>query len=106
MKYNNKDIMYKKAVKLYLQGKSYKEIAEILGCSRNYASKLIKDDSNVKEKQNTKTLKLYKNRKRIELALIDNTLTKIGFSRSNINEYADIFIDEKNQQIIIKKHKE
>ncbi len=106
MKYNNKNEMKEQAVLLYLKGKTYIDIAEIIGCSRNYVSNLIKNDERVVKKQNLKVLKIHNStpttKKSLTIGI--NVLNKIGISRNNdIEEYVELLIDESNKQILIKK---
>lgn len=107
MKYNNKDEMREQAIQLYLGGKNYIEIAKILSCSRNYVSNLIKDDMKVKEKQNNKVLKVYKNpnKGKKNLTIGIDLLSKIGIDKDNKStDYVQVKLDERNNSLIIKKY--
>ena len=107
MKYKNKDDMRRQAIQLYLEGKNYIEIAKILSCSRNYVSNLIKDNEQVKEKQNNKVLKVYKNpnKGKKNLTIGIDLLSKIGIDKDNQSiDYVQINLDEKNKSLIIKKY--
>lgn len=107
MKYKNKDDMKKQAIQLYIEGKNYIEIAKILSCSRNYVSNLIKDDEKVKEKQNNKVLKVYKNpnKGKKNLTIGIDLLSKIGIDKDKKStDYVQVNLDEKNKTLIIKKY--
>lgn len=108
MKYVNKDKMKETAVDLYLKGKNYSEIAKLLNCSRNYVSTLIRDDEQVKRKQDETILKVDKNykTKKMRLTLSINYFNAIGISENPLNEdFVNVYLDRENEQIIIKKHK-
>lgn len=107
MKYNNREEMKNKAIKLYLNGKNYIEIAKILGCSRNYVSNLIKDDEAIIKKQTTKILKVYKspNRRKKNLTIGIELLGLIGVNKSEkVDDYVQVQFDKKNKNLILKKH--
>lgn len=107
MKYNNREEMKEEAIKLYLEDKNYIEIAKIIGCSRNYVSNLIKEDTRVKSYKNKKIVKLYKklNQSKITIPISLDYWQKIGVSKNpNIAENIEITVDEKKQIILIKKH--
>lgn len=108
MKYDNKKEMKKQAIKLYLQGKNYVEISDILGCSRNYVSTLIRNDNRIIEKQNKKILKVYKNAKtgKKNVTIGIDLLSKIGIDRrKEIEDYVQVEFDKNTNQLILKKHK-
>lgn len=101
MKYKNKDSLKEKAVQLYLEGKTYIEIAKILNVSRNYVSNLIKDDVRVIEK--SKIIKVTKGSHKF-LKIGINLLNKIGItSNSDVDEYVEISVNSKENAIIVKK---
>ena len=107
MKYKNREELKNKFVELYLQGKTMQEIAKLTDCSRNYVSNLIKDNKLVKDKRNKKTIKVYKLKSQNRMTVSINTefLRKIGINNNqNNDEYVDVFVDEKNKTITIKKH--
>lgn len=107
MKYKNREELKSKFVELYLQGKTMQEIAKLTSCSRNYVSNLIKDNKLVKDKRNKKTIKVYKlkNQNRMTVSINTEFLKKIGINNNqNNDEYVDVFVDEKNKIITIKKH--
>lgn len=107
MKYNNKDEIKENAIKLYLEGKTLIEIAEMTGCSRNYLGNLIKDDNRVKDYRNKKTVQLYKwkNQRRINVPISTEFWGKIGISsNNNVKDSVDIIVNENEGTIIIKKH--
>jgi len=107
MKYKDKDYMKEQAIQLYIEGKNYIEIAKIIGCSRNYISNLIKNDIKIKEKQNTKVLKVYKNpnKGKKNLTIGIDLLSKIGINKDNTSiDYVQVSLDEKNKSLIIKKY--
>lgn len=93
-------------IKLFLDGKNYIEIAELTNHSRNYIANLIRDDNRVKEKLNTRIVKVYKlkNSTRMKIPISTDFLSKIGISKdNNKDEYVEINLDEKNKTITIKK---
>lgn len=97
-----------KCINLYLKGKTYKEIGELTNRSRNFISGLIKDDIRIKEKNKMKTIKVYKlkSQKRMNITINTDFLSKIGISSDvKKDDFVDIFLDENNESIIIKKHK-
>ena len=105
--YVDKDKMKEKAINLYLEGKNYSQIANILGCSRNYVSTLIRKDDRVEEYKNNKIIKLYKNPhySKIVAQISIDFWEKIGVSKDvNIVDNVKISVDEKKKIIIIKKH--
>lgn len=107
MKYKNREELKNKFVELYLQGKTMQEIAKLTGCSRNYVSNLIKDNKLVKDKRNRKIIKVYKlkNQNRMTVSINTEFLRKIGITNNqDKDEYVDVFVNEKNNTITIKKH--
>ncbi len=107
MKYKNKEELKEKAIELYSNGNSYIEIAQIMGCSRNYISELIRDDERIKLIHSQKILKVYKNpnNSKKHLTIGINLLCEIGISPDCSNtEYVIVSLDKKNGQLIIKKH--
>lgn len=102
-----KENLKEECVKLFLAGKNYTEIAKLTNYSRSYIANLIKDDNRVKEKLNTKTVKVYKlkNSTRMKIPISTDFLSKIGIDKDNKKEeYVEINLDEKNKSIIIKKN--
>lgn len=107
MKYKNKDIMKEQAIQLYIEGKNYIEISQIIGCSRNYVSNLIRDDIRIKEYKNKKVVKLYKKERKstIILPISLEYWEKIGISKDlNTTEHVEITVDEEKKIMVIKKH--
>lgn len=107
MKYDNKNNMKELAIELYLNGKNYTEISRIIGCSRNYVSNLIRSDERVVEKKNSKILKVYKNSNKTKknLTIGIELLTLIGVSKNeNVDDYVQIWFDNKNKNLILKKY--
>ena len=107
MKYTNKEELKEKCIELYLSGKTYKEIGKLTDHSRNFVANLIKDDIRITEKKNIKTIKVYKlkSQKRMKITINTDFLAKIGISSDlKKDDYVDIFLDENNKSIIIKKH--
>lgn len=101
MKYENKDELKEKAIQLYLEGKNYTKIAKELNISRNYVSRIIKDDIRVVEKEHI--LKVSKKCPK-NLVISNKFLNKIGITNnSKIDEYIEISIDIKNNCILLKK---
>lgn len=102
----NETELKEKCIKLFLQGKTFTEIAKLTGWSRTYITSLIKNDKRIIDKRNTTKIKVYKNKKikRISLTLNKETLEKIGVSEDlSKEEYVDIIYDKKNNVIVIKK---
>ncbi len=110
--YKRSDIMDKKELKekcinMFLEGKTYTEIAKLTNWSRTYISRLIEDDERVIRKKNTRKMKVHKRKDDNRLVIYIPTayIEKLGISRDfNKDEYVDIKLDEKNKNIIIKKH--
>lgn len=108
MNYRDREELKKEAIKLYLNGYNFSEIAKKFNFSRTFITELIKNDTKVKEKRNYTTLKVYKNQKnkKMRLGLSTTFLSEIGISSNcSIIDYVDVFLDKDNEQIIIKKHK-
>lgn len=108
MKYDNKDLLKKKCVDLYLQGNSMIEISKIVNCSRNYVGQLLKDDSSIIQFKNTSRVKVnkLKSQKRMLVSISTNFLKKIGISDNpDIDEYVDVTVNDRDKFITIKKHK-
>lgn len=108
MKYDNKDLLKKKCIELYLQGKTMQEISDIVNCSRNYVGQLLKNDSSVVQFKNSSKVKVnkLKNQKRMLVSISTNFLKKIDISDdTNIDEYVDVTVNENLKVITIKKHK-
>ena len=102
-----KEKLKEEFIKLYSEGKSYVEIAKLTGWSRTYISKMIKNDERVKAIKNTKEIKVQKKKSgnRLVIYIPTQYVEKLGISRtSNKDEYVNVTVDEKNKNIIIKKH--
>ena len=98
-----------KCIELYLQGKTYSEIAKLTNWSRKYITDLIKNDKKIIEKNNVKKIKLYKRKdnKQIQIYIPTEFIKKLGISKDTFDiEYVDIYFDENNKNIVIKKHSE
>ena len=107
MKSEERKILREKFIELYLSGKNMREIAKITGCSRNYIGQVIKDDDRIKNYRNNVVLKIYKYKKRnkMNVPISVGFLEKIGISRNLEKEdYVDVFVDENEKKITIKKH--
>ena len=107
MKYKNKEKLKEQAIQLYMKGKTYMEISEVLGCSRNYVSELIRDDERIKQLHNQKILKVYKNpnKGKKNLTIGIDLLSKIGISTEySSTDYVKVSLDKESQQLIIRKH--
>lgn len=103
-----KEELKEKCVNLFLEGKNYTEIAKLTGYSRQYISKLIKEDERVKERLNKKIIKVnkLKNSSRFKLSLSTEFLSKIGISKDyKKSDYIEIKLNEKSKTITIKKQK-
>lgn len=106
MKYTDKVEMKEKAIKLYLENKTYSEVAKILGVSRDYITNLIKYDERIINKNNNKIIKVgkYKGKKGVQIGI--TLLNEIGINNNpEIDEYVEIAVDKDNDQITVKKHK-
>ncbi len=106
MRYKNREELKERAISLYIAGKSYVEISKIIGCSRNYVSSLIKNDERIRSFHNQKILKVYKNpnNSKKNLTIGIDLLSKIGVSNEcDFADYVNVFLDESNNQLIIKK---
>ena len=107
MRYDNINEMKNKALQLYSSGKNYTEIAQNIGCSRNYVSNLIKNEREVLEKKYSKILKVYKNPNRTKknLTIGIELLNLIGVSKDeNVDDYVKVTFDKKNKILILKKY--
>jgi len=97
----------KEAVRLFLSGNNFSEIAKKMNFSRTFITDLIKNDERVKAKRNFTTIKVYKNgkNKKMRLGLSTAFLSEIGIDKDCSKvDYVDVFLDKENGQIIIKKH--
>ena len=56
----DKKELKKKFIEMYLEGKTYSEIAKLTGWSRTFVTNLIKDDKKIIEKNHMKKIKVYK----------------------------------------------
>ncbi len=93
-------------IQLFLEGKSIAEISKLTGWSRKYITNLIKNDNRIIEKENTKILKVSKQKegKQLVTYIPSKFLENIGISRNkNEIEYVKVTQDLKNKTIIIKK---
>ena len=82
------------------------EIAKLTGWSRNFVSELIRDNEKVKEKKNTKKVKLYKfkNRGRVDVPISVDFWRKIDINTDlDVAEFVNITVKENEKEIIIKK---
>lgn len=107
MKYDNKDLLRKKCVELYLDGKSMSEISKVVNCSRNYVGQLLKNTKEVIQYRNKSKVKVfkYKSINKMTVPISVNFLNKIGISKDvNVAEYVDVSVDDKKKEIIIRKH--
>ena len=103
----DKKELKKKFIEMYLEGKTYSEIAKLTGWSRTFVTNLIKDDKKIIEKNHMKKIKVYKRKdnKQMTISIPTDFIKKIGISEDlNITEYVDIYIDENTKNIVIKKH--
>lgn len=102
----DKKELKEKCIKLFLQGKTFTEIAKLTGWSRTFITNLIKNDKRIINKRNITKIKVYKNKKtkRISLTLNKETLNKIGISDDSYkDEYVNVLYDEKDNSIVIRK---
>ena len=107
--YMEKGELKKKCIELYLEGKTYTEIAKLTGWSRTFITDLIKNDEKIIEKNNTKKIKLYKRKdnKQVQIYIPTEFIRKMGISKdTDDTEYVDIYFDENTKNIVIKKHSE
>ncbi len=102
----NKKELKEKCINMFLEGKTYTEIAKLTNWSRTYISRLIEDDERVINKKNTRKIKVTKrkNRKQMVIYIPTEFIEKLEISNDkNINEYVDITLDEKSKNIKIQK---
>ena len=95
-----------KCINLYLEGKTFTEIAKLTGWSRTFISRLIKNDIRVINRKNTIKIKIYKNEKlkRISHNINKEMLEKIGICENyNKDEYVNVLYNDKDNSITIKK---
>lgn len=93
-------------INYFLDGKTLTEIAKLTGWSRKYITNLIKNDERVIKKENTKILKVSKQKegKQLVTYIPSKFLENIGISRNKDDvEYVKVTQDLKNKTIIIKK---
>lgn len=93
-------------VKLYLQGKTYTEIAKLTNWSRTFIANLIKQDERIINFKNNKKVKVCK-RKNNQMVIYIPTefIEKIGITKDlDKTEYVDIILDENFNNLLIKKH--
>lgn len=93
-------------IKLFLEGKTYTEIAKLTDWSRTYITNLIKDDERVKEKNTIKKIKVHKRKNgQMIIYIPTKSLENLGISRDiNKIEYVNVKLDEQSKNIIIEKH--
>ncbi len=103
----DKKELKEQCVNMFLEGKTYTEIAKLTNWSRTYISRLIEDDERVIDKKNTRKIKVTKrkNRKQMVIYIPTEFIEKLGISNDkNINESVDVILDEKSKKIEIQKH--
>lgn len=103
---DNKELK-KQCIRLYLEGKTYTEIAKLTGWSRTFITNLIKTDKKIIERKNTRKIKVSKrkNNKQMIIYIPTEFIEKLGISKdTNKTEYVNISIDEESKTMIIKKH--
>ena len=94
-------------IKMFLDGKTYTDISKQTGWSRTFITNLIKDDERVKDCEHYKKIKVYKrnDNKQMIIPIPTDFIKKLGILEDiDKPEYVDIYLDEKNERIIIKKH--
>lgn len=102
----DKKELKEQCISMFLEGKTYTEIAKLTGWSRTFISRLIENDKRVIDKRNTRKIKVTKrkNRKQMVIYIPTKFIEKLGISSDkNINEYVDIILDEKSKNIKIQK---
>lgn len=105
----DKNELKEKFMKLYLDGKNYSEIGKLTGWSRTFVTKLIEKDPRIIEVKNKKTVKIYKRKDnhQFQLYIPNEFIRKLGITADTDSvEYMDIYLDEENKNIILKKHSE
>ena len=103
----DKKLLKEQFIKLFLEGKNYSEIEKLTGWSRTFITRLIENDARIIAKKNTKKIKVYKRKdnNQFQIYIPNEFIRKLGITENlNNNEYVDIFFDEDNKNIIIKKH--
>lgn len=103
----SKEELKEQCINMYLDGKTYVEIAKLTGWSRTYITNLIKADERIKELRNTKKIKVHKRKDNRQMVIYIPTefIEKLGVSRDfNKEDFVNVRIDEKNKNIIIEKH--
>ena len=102
----DKNKLKEQCIQLYLQGKTFTEIAKLTNWSRTFITRLIQDDERIIRLKNTKKIKVHKrkNDNRLVVYIPTTYIEKLGISRNlNKDEYVDIKLDEENKKIIIEK---
>ena len=103
-----KEDLKNKCIELYLEGKTYTEIAKLTGWSRTFITNLIKNDEKIVEQKNKRIIKVYKrkNNNRMVIYIPTEFIENIGISKDiTQSDYVDIFVDKKNKSITINKHR-
>lgn len=93
-------------IKLFLEGKTYSEIAKLTGWSRTFITNLIKDDQRIIEKNKIKKIKVHKRKNgQMIIYIPTKSLEKLGISKDlNKIEYVNVKLDDSSKNIIIEKH--
>lgn len=107
------DNLKENCIELFLDGYSFTEIANKVGYSRSYITRLIQEDQRVINKKDeltkekvTKVVKDINNSKVRKKIYIPNVIIdKMDFSDDmNKSDFVNIKYDEKTDSIIIRKH--
>lgn len=97
-----------KCIKMYFDDKkTLEEIAKLTGWSRTFITNLIKNDERFIREKSTRKIKVSKskNGKQLVIYIPTKFIEKLGISNEiDVAEYVDIFSDEEEKTITIKKH--
>ena len=102
----DKESLKEQFIKLYSEGKNFSQIGELTGWSREFVRNLIKNEPEILKRKCSKKIKVSKRKDNNQMYIYIPTefIEKLGVSRDKQkNEYVNIFINEKDKSIIIKK---
>lgn len=93
-------------IDMYANGNTISKIARDIGKSRTYVTNLIKYDKRYIFLKYNRKIKVYKRNSNNQMMIYIPTefIKKIGITNNkNIDDFVNVFYDEKNNQIIINK---